>query len=130
MTWRIRDRGFGFALGVLTFVGAHAIEVALWTVWFGGAHDPWFLNSGQAIVFTMACLLGVSTIGGALGLSGFAIAAGSFVAMTMVMFLKQGGPGTIFPIVMVVGGALMLMSTTVGAWFGRRRSATHTDRSD
>ncbi len=119
MTRRSSDRGFGFALGVLTFVGAHAIEVAWWTVWFGGAHDPWFLNSGRAIAFTMACLLGVSTIGGALGLSGFAIAAGSFVAMTTVLFLKEGGPGTIFPIVMVAGGVLILMSSMLGAWLGR-----------
>jgi hypothetical protein len=45
--------------------------------------------------------------------------------MTAVLFLKEGGPGTIFPIVMVAGGALILISSTLGALIGRevRRAA-------
>ena len=111
-------RWIGFAIGLLIFVGAHAIEVAMWNPWFGGAHDPWFLNSGRAIVFTMSCLFGVSLIAGGLRVSGLMIAAGAFVAMTTVMFLKEGGRGTIFPIVLVVGGMVILLSSMMGAWIG------------
>lgn len=117
----IRDRGCGFALGLLTFVGAHAIEVALWTAWFGAAHDPWFLNSGRAIVFTMACLFGVSAIGGGLGLSGFAMTAGAATAMAGV--LMWNGGSTIFPIVLGVGGLLVAGSCVLGAWLGKEIAA-------
>jgi hypothetical protein len=49
---------------------------------------------------------------------GITFAVGSFVAMTAVMFLQKGGAGSIFPIVMVVGGLLILMSSTFGAFIG------------
>ena len=49
---------------------------------------------------------------------GVTIGAGSFVAMTAVMFLKKEGPGTIFPIAIVAGGVFILMSSTLGAWTG------------
>jgi hypothetical protein len=39
--------------------------------------------------------------------------------MTGVLFLKKGGAGTIFPIVMAVGGMLLLTTSTVGALIGR-----------
>jgi hypothetical protein len=56
--------------------------------------------------------------GGALGLPGLAVAAGSFVALTTVLFVKEGGPGTIFPIVMTVGGLFVLSSGALGGWIG------------
>ena len=40
--------------------------------------------------------------------------------LTAVLFLKQGGPGTIFPIVLVAGGALLLLASLLGAWTGMR----------
>jgi hypothetical protein len=108
----------GFAIGLLTFVGAHAIEVAMWNPWFGGAHNPWFLNSGRAIVFTMSCLFGVSLIAGGFRVSGLMIAAGAATAMTAVLFLSESGPGTIFPIVLAGGGLFILLSSMMGAWMG------------
>ena len=60
---------------------AHELEVILWPIWFGGAHDPWFLNSGRAIAFTMACLFGASFVSGILGLSGLTFTAGGITAM-------------------------------------------------
>ena len=55
-------RWLGFVIGLLAFSLAHAIEVAKWAPWFGGAHAPWFLNSGRAIAFTLGvCLRPVSS---------------------------------------------------------------------
>ena len=85
---------------------------------FGGEHEPWFLNSGKAVAFTLACVFVAGAAGGGLGLPGLAIAAGSFVALTLVLFVKEGGPGTIFPIVMTVGGLFVMGSSALGAWIG------------
>ena len=115
----IRKRGIAFALGTLAFATAHLIEAALWTSWFGGAHDPWFLNSGRAVACMTALLFGVSLAGGGIGLSGTMISAGAFMAMVAIMFLKNSGPGTIFPIVMAFGGLLILGTVSLGAWLGR-----------
>jgi hypothetical protein len=112
-----------FTVGLLTFLAAHAVEVLEWSVWFGGAHPPWFLNSGRAIAFTLGCVCISScivTLGSASArrVRGITFAVGSFVAMTAVMFLQKGGAGSIFPIVMVVGGLFILMSSTFGAFIG------------
>jgi hypothetical protein len=114
-------RWIRFAVGFLTFLAAHAVEVREWSAWFGGAHPPWFLNSGRAIVFTLGCVCAFSGLMALFSASvsrvrGITFAAGSFIAMTAVLFLQQGGAGTIFPIVMVVGGVLILVSSALGAF--------------
>lgn len=121
------QRGAGFAAGLLIFVAAHEVEVLKWAAWFGGAHEPWFLNSGRAVAFTMACLFVGSLTSGWLRLSGLMIAAGAAAAMTAVLFLKEGGPGTIFPIVIAAGTVCILAITLLGAWIGGeiRRVATN-----
>jgi hypothetical protein len=111
-------RAVGFAAGLLTFGAAHAVEVLKWAAWFGNAYEPWFLNSGRAVAFTMACLFLTSLISGWLRLSALMIAAGAATAMIAVLFLKEGGPGTIFPIVIVAGSVLILAITILGAWIG------------
>jgi hypothetical protein len=111
-------RAVGFVAGLLTFAAAHEVEVLKLTAWFGGAHEPWFLNSGRAVAFTMACLCVSSLIAGRLRLSGVMFAAGAATAMTAVLFLKQGGPGTIFPIVIAVGSVFILAVSMLGAWIG------------
>jgi hypothetical protein len=120
------QRGAGFVGGLLIFVAAHEVEVLKWAAWFGGAYEPWFLNSGRAVAFTMACLFVGSLISGWLRLSGLMIAAGAATAMTAVLFLKEGGPGTIFPIVITAGTACILAISLLGAWIGRemRRATT------
>jgi hypothetical protein len=119
-------RGAGFATGLLIFVAAHEVEVLKWAAWFGGAHEPWFLNSGRAVAFTMACLFVGSLFSGWLRLSGLMIAAGAATAMTAVLFLKEGGAGTIFPIVIAVGTGCILVICLIGARIGGelRRAAT------
>jgi hypothetical protein len=114
----------GFAVGVLAFLAAHGIQVLEWNAWFGGVHEPWFLNAGRAIALTLASV-GVASLivavrnASARKVRGISIAAGAFVAMTAVLFLKPGGPGTIFPMVMASGGLLILAASTLGAWLGR-----------
>jgi hypothetical protein len=106
----------GFAVGLLTFVAAHAIEVAKWAAWFGGAHAPWFLNSGRSVIFTLGCLFVASLIAGILRWSGAALAAGAATAMTAVLFFGEGS--TIFPIVLVAGGLLIAVTSLLGSWLG------------
>jgi hypothetical protein len=110
-------RWLGFVIGLLTFSAAHVIEVAKWALWFGGAHAPWFLNSGRAIVFTLGCVFAVSFIAGVLQLPGAAIAAGAATAMTLILLL--GGSGTIMPIVLAAGGLMLAVASLLGAWLGR-----------
>jgi hypothetical protein len=120
----VLDKCVDFAIGLLTFAGAHAIEVAMWSAWFGGAHEPWFLNAGSAAGFTLGCVFIASGIVSMCHASvrrgrGVTLGLGAVAAMTIVLFLKQGGPGTIFPIVLAVGGGFLLVSSTLGAWIGR-----------
>jgi hypothetical protein len=120
----VANRFVGFAIGALTFAMSHALEVAMWSEWFGGVNEPWFLNNGPAAAFTLGCVLIAS---GGLALlnpsgrpvRGVTLALGAFAAMTVALFLKAGGPGTIFPIVLAVGGVFLLISSTLGAWIGR-----------
>ena len=111
-------RAVGFAVGALTFAAAHAAEVLKWAAWFGNAYEPWFLNSARAVAFTMACLFFTSLISGWLRLSGLMIAAGAATAMTVVLFLKEGGAGTIFPIVFAAGSVFILATSMLGVWIG------------
>jgi len=116
-------RVVAFIVGAVAFWAAHAVERARWSDWFHGAYDPWFLNSGRAIVLTMSVVAVASAVVAALAASarrvrGLTICAGAFAAMTTVMFLKPAGPGTIFPLVMVVGGVLLLFASVLGAWTG------------
>jgi hypothetical protein len=114
----------GVVLGALTFLGAHAVLVAAWSSWFepGGAHTAWFLNSGRAVGFTIACLVAGSALAAALGppdqrerlATGASFAGGSLAAMIAVLF--AGGAGTIFPIVIVFAAAIALASGLAGAF--------------
>lgn len=118
------ERCVDFAIGMLAFVAAHVIEVAMWRAWFGGEHEPWFLNAGSAAGFTLGCVFIASGVASMRGGStrpgrGVTLALGAFAAMAVVLFLKEGGPGTIFPIVLAVGGVFLLISSTLGAWIGR-----------
>src|SRR5690349_10827366 len=102
-------RVVGFITGGIAFAAAHAVEARYWSDWFRGRYEPWFLNSGWAILFTLAVLTLASVAIAALNRSsrpvrGIAIGAGAFVMMSVLLF-KSPGPGTLFPIVLAVGGA-------------------------
>jgi hypothetical protein len=48
---------------------------------------------------------------------GIAIGGGAFVTMAVLLFAGPG-PGILFPIVLVAGGAALLCSSVAGAWAG------------
>jgi hypothetical protein len=121
----LMKRALAFILGVAAFAAAHLVEAARWHEWFAGAYEPWFLNSGRAILFTIgavaaASALAAAALGAASTESGIAAGLGAFVAMTVVLALKPGGPGTIFPIVILAGGVFLLAGTLAGGWMGAR----------
>ena len=112
----------GFIAGGMAFAAAHAIEASHWSDWFQGSYEPWFLNSGRAMLFTMAVLTLASVAVAALNRSsrpvrGIAIGGGAFVTMAALLF-SSPGPGTLFPIVLAAGGAALLCSSVAGAWAG------------
>ena len=124
MRWIVsRPRAVRVGIGLLTFVAAHLVLVARWTTWFHGQFEPWFLNSGSAVAFTLGSV-GVSSFLVALCSAsanrvwGITFAAGASVGMTLVLFLHPGGAGSIFPIVMAVGGGFILLSSVLGAFVG------------
>jgi hypothetical protein len=118
-------RLIGFICGAAAFGSAHAIEVAQWHGWFQGEYEPWFLNSGRAILFTFSCVAVAGVLVALLSrpgrrVRGIAVGAGAVAAMTYVMFFTGPGPGTLFPIVLMAGCSLLLAGSTLGAWVGRR----------
>lgn len=112
-----------FVLGAVTFLLAHAAIVVGWTAWFdpSGRYAAWFLNSGRGVGFTVACLAGASAATASFRsytlrervAAGVVFAAGAAIAMTAI--LLSGDPGTIFPIVLVVGWLIALASSVSGA---------------
>ncbi|HEY1911734.1 MAG TPA: hypothetical protein VGG73_12485 [Vicinamibacterales bacterium] len=110
--------------GALTFLAAHAVEVVAWTTWFHGTRAPWFLNSSAAIAFTLGAVVVVSCLIVPSGLSagqsrGLGFGLGATIAMTIVLFAGPG-PGTIFPIVIVFGGTILVLASVVGTWLGQQ----------
>ncbi len=109
--------------GAAAFLIAHTIERFLWARFFsaGNAALPaWFLNSGRAVLFTAICLAIAGLVVGAMArdrrelLAGAAnVAGGGIVAMIVALF--TGGPGTIFPLVIIAGGALVIAGSFAGA---------------
>jgi hypothetical protein len=108
-------------LGAATFLATHVIVFSYWTTWFGGQHEPWFLNSGRGVAFTMLSLLVAASLASVLWardrnaamVHGLNVAAGAVLAMIVVLIVV--GPGTIFPIVIVFGGIIALFSTGIGS---------------
>jgi hypothetical protein len=119
-------------LGAAAFLSAHAVEAWRWRDWFAqNAYAAWFLNSGPAVAFTVLCLFVVSGFMGAFGsadrresvIRGAYFSGGAVAAMSGVLFVT--GPGTIWPIVLVVGAgivALASLSGTLAGWAIRRAS--------
>ena len=123
-------------LGAATFLAAHAVEVAMWSAWFDGRYAPWFLNSSRAVALTAASLLVVGAIVALTGFDrqrwlivGLNLAAGAAAAMIVVLFAV--GPGTLFPIAMVIGTLVVGASSVAGALAGAavRYAAWRTPRA-
>jgi hypothetical protein len=107
-----------FAIGFVTFIAAHIIQAAKWTEWFHGQYRPWFMNSGRAVLGTAAAIFVASVLSRRASdpplAHGVRIALGAAAAMVLVLF-GAGDSGTIFPIVLVLGGAVIAVSAVGGA---------------
>jgi len=108
-------------LGAATFVVTHLVVMRTWAMWFDGQREPWFLNSGRAVWFTALCVVAAAALAsawwagnrGEAMLHGANVAAGAVLAMIGVLI--SVGPGTIFPIVILFGAAIVLVSSAVGS---------------
>ena len=113
-------------LGAVVFAVAHWLQVTWWRDWFqpGGDYPPWFLNSGRAVAFTAGLLFVAGVLIGMLsrGVSQEAIvlvgnlAGGAVAAMGVVLGLT--GPGTLFPIALIIGAGISAISAIAGALVG------------
>ncbi len=115
--------------GAATFVVVHLVVVATWQTTMRGeaTFAPWFLNSGRAIVWMLAAFA-VAALGASASddrrtaTAMFDVAAwiaiGGAIPMIIVLFTLRGGPGTIFPIVIVGGALFLLAGALVGAAAG------------
>jgi hypothetical protein len=110
-------------LGAIAFLAAHMIESAAWTTWFHGEYAPWFLNSGRAVAFTAGLLLIIGLVAGINTvawrdsmITAGNVLAGAVAAMIVVLFAV--GPGTLFPIAIVIGVAVLGVSTAAGVFAG------------
>ncbi len=115
----------GAIAGGLAFAAAHLLERSLWRVWFdpAGQYPPWFLNSGRATAFTAATMIVAGVLlGGARRADTQTVcwlpaAGGAVLAMMVVLALT--GPGTLFPLVITIGGGLLVGSLLAGCALGR-----------
>ncbi len=122
-------RSVVLAVGALTFLALHLFLAATWQTWFdaGQALAPWFLNSVRSVECTVAvfALVGfaVSALDGASGVDTRVAAAaylalGALVPMVAVLFTMRNGPGTLFPIVALVGWVVVFVGAAAGACLG------------
>ncbi|HZX54334.1 MAG TPA: hypothetical protein VFE86_06620 [Ilumatobacteraceae bacterium] len=116
----------------MTVVVLHLIEVRMWQTWFGGAYDAWFMNDPNAGAFMIGGLFVVGVIAGGFYLPGPSMAFGAWIAMDWLLFWGPGGPGNLFPIVMVVGAVLIVIACWPATLIGKelrglvtRPHATH-----
>ena len=117
--------------GALTFVAAHLVLVATWRTWFGGGDGfpPWFMNSTAAVAFTSAMFAVVSAFVTARPLQDVGrlesaivaacyVAAGASAVMAVMLFLLPGGPGSLFPVAIVLGAIVLTAASVAGASAG------------
>jgi hypothetical protein len=110
-------------LGAATFLAAHAVEVAGWRSWFYGVYAPWFLNSSRAVAVTAGALMIVGAIVAVTTpdrrtwlIAGLNLAIGAIASMIVVLFAV--GPGTLFPLAIAIGAAVVTVSSVAGALAG------------
>jgi len=116
----LRQASGAVILGAVAFLIADALEVRYWA-WFAGdvPFGPWFLNAGRAALLSAACLFAAGALAGATvrtpldkALACVSVTAGACAAMTAVLFVR--GPGTIFPIVLMLGGGALFACAALG----------------
>jgi len=116
--------------GAAAFLLAHNLERVMWTTWFTDAQSmvPWFLNSGRAVAVTLLCVFVAEVLSGLfepdrhdLVRHAANVSAGAIIALIFALFAS--GPGTIAPLVIIIGGALVIAAAFAGSLVVRALSA-------
>lgn len=115
-----RVRWQSVLMGAAAFLAAHLVERVMWMSWFADSSIvPWFTNSGRAVAVTMSLM----AVAGALSAlaahdrsermhRAASTAGGGTVAL--IIALTVTGPGTIFPLAIVIGAALIIAGVFAG----------------
>ena len=112
----------GLLFGAAMFLATYAVIFAKWGIWFGGPYQPpWFLNDGDGpVVFTAVSLFVASAAVTAMWAArddapvyGVNVAVGACIAMIVAICVI--GPGTLFPIVIALGGFIIGTSSVAGS---------------
>ena len=115
-----RQASLAAIIGAVAFLVADAVEARYWG-WFAGGvrFSPWFLNAGRAALFTATCVLVAGALAGAMAreprrkvLQCLCVTGGACIAMASVLFSR--GPGTLFPIVLLLGGGALFVCAAAG----------------
>lgn len=115
--------------GAAAFLVAHYVERALWTSWFvdNTSMIPWFTNSGRAVIVTVVCIFVAEILSGTpqrdrgeLMLGAANVSGGGIVTMIVALFAT--GAGTIAPLVIIIGGALVIAGAFAGTLMVRALS--------
>jgi hypothetical protein len=102
-------------LGAVAFLAAHGIEAVAWFI----SALPSTLTTAAAMV--VAGIIAGARSGGGLfqaQLALLALVAGAVVPMTITLFTHPNGPGTLFPIALAVGTAVLIASAAAGLLMG------------
>jgi hypothetical protein len=112
-------------VGALAFVAAHFVVRAAWP-WLdsGRGESPWFLNAGRGVAITAGLLFLAAALRSGVAAAdrrtavqhGLDFALGAVAAMAIVLFTI--GPGTLFPIVIVIGAVVIAAAALAGALAG------------
>jgi hypothetical protein len=116
-------------VGAMTFVAVHFVVVATWQTWFhaGDGYDPWFMNAASTVALTVVVFAAVNVCASLLDpnprieprfVSAATITAGATVPMIVVLFTMRGGPGNLFPIVILTGAVIFFFSGAAGGCLG------------
>jgi hypothetical protein len=108
--------------GAATFLAAHATEVAAQI----GGPDPWFISAAPSALLTSAAIFSVGLVAGAWTagpmlealLGGILLALGAAIPLVVTLFTHPRGPGSLFPIAIALGIALLGGSSFGGAIAG------------
>jgi hypothetical protein len=120
-------------IGAMAFVALHLLLVITWQRWFaaGQAVAPWFMNSLASVTVGLAVFATAGAAAPASRPDGFesraasaaTLAVGGAIPMIVVLFTMRGGPGTLFPIAIVIGWSILFVGALVGgavAWLFQR----------
>jgi VIT1/CCC1 family predicted Fe2+/Mn2+ transporter len=117
-------------IGAVAFSAMHVLFVETWQTWFdgGAGHPAWFMNSATTVAITAIAFAVINLIHALVDrderrqaalVAAAAITVGATVPMVVVLFTLPGGPGTLFPIAIVIGAAIFFVSGASGGYLGR-----------